>query len=416
MIHINDQKALRVNNQLTILNVLRNQGPLSRKLLQDKTGLSWGTITHLTGELVELEIIRETGIVSAHVGRPAVNLDLNTDDNYAVGIWMGNARVHATLLDLKGRQLLDRSLPLDPSADAEEIVKRIFDAVDTVMSEGSISPAHVAGIGCAVPGSYNPETGICAYAPNHPKWRDVPLLSRILDRYDRPTYIDHDMNCCVLGEYLFGAARRLTTFVCVNVEGGIGAGIMIDGRIYRGVNNSAGELGHIRVHPQGPRCNCGKVGCLESVASVGALLARARELPEVPDRDGSLAADRGAGRYDDIDDLIRTADRGDRDILSLFEEVGHYLGMGIGILVTLFNPETVILSGSLCRAKDFLWSSMSASLNENAWPYSRTDVRFTTLENGIVRGAAGMVLQEVFMNALLIRGDKHPGRATLALE
>ncbi len=413
VIHINDQRALRINNQLAILNVLRNQGPLSRKRLQDETGLSWGTITYLTGELLKMEIIREMGMVATHVGRPPVNLDLNAESNYAVGIWMGNTRVDATLLDVKGQRVLDRSLPLDPSAEAAEIVERMFDSIDILMRDASVSPARIAGIGCAVPGSYSPETGICAYAPNHPKWRDVPLLNRIIDRYGRPVFIDHDMNCCVLGEYLFGAARRFSTFVCVNIEGGIGAGIMIDGRIYRGVDNSAGELGHIRVEPDGPRCSCGRVGCLESLASVSALLARARDLPGRMNRGVSSKAAGGVGEYDTIEALIRSAQQGDKDILTLFEEAGRYLGVGIGMLVTLFNPETVIMSGSLCGARDYLGPSMDASAKENAWPYSRIDVRFTALDNGIVRGAAGMVLQEIFSNALLLRAETNTGRAAL---
>jgi predicted NBD/HSP70 family sugar kinase len=406
VIHLNDQKSLRINNQLSILNVLRHLGPLSRKRLQDETRLSWGTITYLTNELIDLDIVRETGMVSTHVGRPPVNLDLNTDTNHVIGIWMGNVRIDAAILDIKGQAVLHRSFPLDPTADSDAIVSLLFLAVDTILREASIRPGGLAGIGCAVPGSYNPETGLCAYAPNHPRWRAVPLLRLFADRYDKPVFIDHDMNCCVLGEYLFGAARLLSNFVCVNVEGGIGAGIMIDGRIYRGVDNSAGELGHIRVKPDGPRCNCGGIGCLESVASVGALLARARETTDVPVGVGPPDA-AGDGTLDpDIDTLIRAAENGDRRISSLFDEVGQYLGAGIGTLVTLFNPETVILSGSLRRAKDLLQESLYASINRAAWPYSRIDVRFTPLDNGIVMGAAGMVLQEIFANALLFRERK----------
>jgi predicted NBD/HSP70 family sugar kinase len=404
VIHLNDQKSLRINNQLSILTVMRNQGPLSRKRLQDETGLSWGTITYLTNELIDLDIVRETGIVSTHVGRPPVNLDLNTDTNYVIGIWMSNVRVDAAVLDIKGQAVIQRSFPLDPTADSDAIVSRLFFAVDTIVRESSIHPANLAGIGCAVPGSYNPETGLCAYAPNHPRWRDVPLSSLFSDRYDKPVFIDHDMNCCVLGEYLFGAARRFSNFVCVNVEDGIGAGIMIDGRIYRGVDNSAGELGHIRVKPEGPRCNCGGIGCLESVASVGALLAQARETMGAPV--GAAPSDvTGDDTDPSIDTLIQSARNGDRRIRCLFEEAGQYLGAGIGTLVTLFNPETIILSGSLCRAKDLLQEFLHASINRTAWPYSRVDVRFSRLDNGIVLGAAGMVLQEIFANALLFRGQ-----------
>jgi predicted NBD/HSP70 family sugar kinase len=413
VIHLNDQKTLRINNQLAILNALRDHGPLSRKSLQRETGLSWGTITYLTGELISQDIVRETGMVATQVGRRPVNLDLNTGTNYAIGIRMGNVRVDASLLDLKGNSILERTLPLDPSETAGEIVNRIFDAVDTITTDASVSLQQVAGIGCAVPGSYNPRTGICAYAPNHPRWRNVPLLSRLADRFGRPAFVDHDMNCAVLGEYLFGAARRFSSFVCINIEGGIGAGVMIDGRIYRGADNSAGELGHISVYPDGPRCNCGKVGCLEAVASVGALSASARRLRDEPDRTHPPAENGDDGHHEEIDRLITAARLGNRDIRFLLEEAGHYLGVGIGILVTLFNPETVILGGSLCRAKDFIQPAMDASLKDTAWPYSRADVRFSILDDGVVLGAAGMVLQEIFTGALLFRRTTDPEQAAL---
>jgi predicted NBD/HSP70 family sugar kinase len=412
VIHINDQKALRINNQLSILNVLKDYGPLSRKQLQDKTGLSWGTITYLTGELIDLDIIRETGMVATNIGRPPTNLDLNTENNYIVALWLGDVQIGAIMLDIKGQRVLERSFPLDPSARSDEIVGRLFSAVDVLIEETGVPITRIAGIGCAVPGSYNPRTGMCVYAPNHPDWRNVPLLNLLSDRYGRPAFVDHDMNCCVLGEHLFGSARDLSDFVCVNIEGGIGAGIMISGRIYRGVDNSAGELGHIRVKPDGPRCNCGGVGCLESVASVAALLARAREIPGLADLDSRNGATGHGGLAGDLDILIRFAEDGNAAVLSLFEEVGRYLGVGVGILVMLFNPETVILSGTLCGAKDFLRTSMDESLNKTAWPYSRSDVRFSTLDNGIVMGAGGMVLQEVFTSALLLRGQAGgPGAA-----
>jgi N-acetylglucosamine repressor len=404
VIHLNDQKTLRINNQLAILNALRDHGPLSRKSLQRETGLSWGTITYLTGELIAQDIVRETGMVATNIGRPPTNLDLNTETNFVVGLWLGDAGIGAVILNIKGQIVLERSFPLDPSARSDDIVRQLFNAVDVMLEEIDVPVTHVAGIGCAVPGAYNPQTGVCVYAPNHPDWRNVPLLGLLSNRYGRPAFVDHDMNCCVLGEHLFGSTRHLSDFVCVNIEGGIGAGIMIDNRIYRGVDNSAGELGHIRVKPDGPRCNCGGFGCLESVASVTALLARAREIPGSAGMDYRTRATGHGDLAGDLDTLIRAAEDGNAAVLSLFEEVGHYLGVGVGILVMLFNPETVILSGTLCGAKDLLRTSLDESLNKTAWPYSRSDVRFSTLDDGIVLGAGGMVLQEIFNNALLFRG------------
>ncbi len=410
MIPVNDQKAVRTNNQLSILNALKGAGPMSRRRLQGATGLSWGTITYLVNELIDLQIVREVGMLATGVGRPPVDLDLNTEANFVIGIWMGDRHVDALMLDIKGRAVRELSLPLDPSAHSEAIVRRLFGVVDTLIEQGSVGCSSIAGIGCAVPGSYNPATGVCAYAPNHPHWRDVPLLSLFTERYHRPVFIDHDMNCCVLGEHFFGDTGRFSNFVCVNIEGGIGAGIMINGEVYRGADNSAGELGHILVADNGPRCSCGRYGCLESVASDRALLAGARLTAAGRKRD-AFSANHAGDRDMGLETVIEAARLGDKEVLSLFEEMGHYLGIGIGILITLFNPEKVILSGGIFRARDFLQTSMNASLGKTAWPYARADVGFTVLKNGIVLGAAGMVLQEIFKNALLLPGQAVRGIA-----
>jgi glucokinase-like ROK family protein len=403
MFRINDQKALRINNQLNIMRTLRNESPMSRNLIQIKTGLSWGSISSLVNELMLLDIIREAGAVSTGVGRRPVYLDLNTSTNYAIGLWLSGDRVDAIILDIKGGPIQEFYVPLDPCAPAEDIVERLFNAVDGLISRASLSPELIAGIGIAVPGVYNPATGVCVYAPNHPRWSNVPLRTRFEERYRIPVFIDHDLNCCVLGEHWFGAGKGLNTFLCVSIDGGIGAGIIIDGRTYRGVDNTAGELGHIQVNPDGPRCNCGRDGCLEVYASGRMLLNWLHE--HLPSHESCLV--RGNAESDNLhlglNALIQAAGSGNEDVIQLFNSMGRYLGVGIATLIALFNPETVILGGSVCRAKEYFLPNMNKTLEETAWSYSRVDIRFSTLQKAITVGAAGMVLSEVFNNALLFR-------------
>ncbi len=403
MFRIKDQKALRINNQLSIMRALRTGGPMSRNSIQKKTKLSWGSISALVGELVLLDIVREAGAVSTGVGRRPVDLDLNTGKNFAIGLWLSGDRVDAILLDIKGARMQDFSVPLDPGAPAEEIVECLYNATDGLLKRASSYLDLIAGIGIAVPGVYNPSTGVCLYAPNHPSWINIPLKRRFEERYKIPVFIDHDLNCDVLGEHWFGAGKNFSSFLCVSIEGGIGAGIMIDGRIYRGVDNTAGELGHIQIDPHGPKCSCGRNGCLEVFASGRMLLSWIHDNLPSPE---SKSSGNGAESDDlqiGLGELIEAAEKGNDEVIRLFDSMGRHLGMGIATLITLFNPETVILGGAVCRAKEYFLPGMNKTLAETTWPYSRVEIKLSTLQRAITVGAAGMVLNEVFNNALLFR-------------
>lgn len=397
---VNDQKTLKIGNLLTIMRALRDESPLSRNLLQRKTGLSWGSISSLVGELMNLGLIREAGPVTTGVGRRPVDLELNTAANHAIGLWLSRDRVEAVLLDLKGTPVRECDVPLDPGAPADELVEKLHTAVGLLTGPASPPMELVAGIGIAVPGVYDPAAGVCRYAPNHPGWSNVPLRALFEERYGAPVFIDHDLSCCVLGEHWFGIARDLTTFCCVYIEGGIGAGIMIHGKTYRGIDNTAGELGHVMVDPGGPRCACGRNGCLEVYASGRALLSWLREHPLT----GSPLRTEAAASGDDLHlglKLMIDAAGGDKEVLRFFDSMGRSLGTGIAALITLLNPETVVLGGSVCDAREFFLPAMEQTLRDTAWSYSRIDIRFSTLKKAITVGAAGMVLDEVFNNALL---------------
>jgi len=403
MFRIKDQKALRISNQLSIMRALWEEGPISRNLLQKKTRLSWGSISALVGELVQCGIVREAGSIRTGVGRRPVELDLNTGSNYALGLLLSGDRVDAVVLDVKGVQVQEFSVPLDTRNPSEEIVDALFDAVEGILRGASIPKKLIAGIGVAVPGVYNPSTGVCVYAPNHPRWVDVPLRARFKERYRIPVFIDHDLNCCVLGEHWFGAGRGLHSFLCVSMDGGIGAGIMIDGRIYRGIDNTAGELGHIQLDAGGPKCSCGRFGCLEAYASGRMLLNWLREHPISPELKPFGAGGEGDELMRGLRVILSAAESGNREVMDLLDSMGKRLGAGIATLITLFNPEAVILGGAVCRAKEFFLPGMNRVLAETVWPYSRVDIRFSILERSMTVGAAGMVLNEVFNNALLFR-------------
>src|SRR5208283_5307473 len=254
---------------------------------------SWGTVTTSTKELLDRGIITEIGAVTTGVGRRPIELDLNRADNYVLGLQLGSLLVRAVLMDVKGTVVDELEVPVDSRGSAAEMLACLQDTGRRILQRHSISRTLLAGVGIAAPGAVDFSTGVCLYAPHHPHLKDVPLKKKFEQAFGVPCFVDHDFNCFVLSEQLFGFGRGVDSFICVLVGNGLAAGIVLHGEVYRGADSFAGEFGHTCIDRDGPLCACGNNGCLEALASGSAIAAAAlRELPANPDS-SILTAARG---------------------------------------------------------------------------------------------------------------------------
>ncbi len=407
MKRISGHESMKLANQLTILRTIRDTGPISRVDLQERTRLGWGTITSAVKELLGRGILRETGAVRTTAGRRPVEVDLDTRRNFALGLQLGTASIRSTLVDAKGSVVGDLDAPVDARGTRGELVQALVTTARRILAAHRVAPAALAGIGVAAPGAVDFRSGICRFAPHHPHWTDVPLRRMLEARFRVPCFVDHGYNCFALSEMLFGAGRGLSSLACVLLGSGVSAALVVNGEVYRGADGVAGEFGHMCIDENGPACACGNAGCLEVYASGIALAGMASEA--VRRRPGgriaALAA--AAGVSADAEVLCRAAREGDAQAREIFSRMGASLGIGLANLVSLFNPERIVVGGRVSRAGDFFLPACVRAVEKRAWHASRRDIRLSTIERGAVRGAAALVLQEVFTTGqIILRGGR----------
>lgn len=294
-----------------------------------------------------------------------------------VGIDLGGTQLRVAVADDRGRLRTVVRHATEAPRGRDHVIQRIVAAVKEALEEDGTPPQRVRALGIGLPGPVDPAAGVVISPGNLPGFRNVPL-NRILTRATGiPSFLHHDAHLAALGEHRRGAARGASEMIYVTVSTGIGAGILLGGELYAGAHGIAGEVGHIVLQRDGPPCTCGQRGDLESIASGTGIARAAREL--APGAPGSAL--RGV-EYPTAEDVVRAARAGDELATAILENAGIYLGIAMGTLVNLFNPQLIVLGGSVIKAGTFLLKPMRRSMSASSWKAARRGLR-------IVRPALG---------------------------
>jgi glucokinase len=292
-----------------------------------------------------------------------------------VGIDVGGTNIFGGLVDGTGRQLLAFKQPT-PVAQGPAGIFAVMRAMIREALTGA-GGRHVTGIGLGIPGLIDPERHTSVFSPNT-GWRNVPVLPAFQD-FGLPVEMDNDVRCHTVGELAFGAGKGCRDFILITLGTGIGSGIVLDGRLYRGSGGLAGEIGHMTLEPEGPLCGCGKRGCFEAVASGKNIGRRAQE----------------AGIAATARELFAKAAAGDGAALALVDRVAYDLGRGISIYAQIMNPQRVIVGGGVAMAGDLLFEPMRRHARAESMPLVRDAFSIVPAalgdEAGIV-GAAALML------------------------
>ncbi|WP_019854339.1 ROK family transcriptional regulator [Actinopolyspora mortivallis] len=387
-----DQHTVRRNNLVRVLEEVRASRARSRSELATRTGLSKATVSGLVTELIERRLLRESGRHHAGgVGRPGRLLELDGSTVAALGVEVNAHCLAVRGVDLAGRVLSERRMGCDtPRAGAEQAVGELARLAGKVLGEVERSGARLAGIGVAVPGIVDVPNGIVRHAPNL-LWRDVPIASwlrRWLALDERHTVVvDNEANLAALAEFN-QPDNTADDLVSLTGEVGVGAGVVTGRRLLRGSAGSTGEIGHVPVVADGRACGCGQHGCLETRIGLEAAVRAA-----APDLIGTA---RDPARQARI--LLRRAEEGDPRALSGLDEVGHWLGVGISIVVNLFNPSLVVLGGYFAAVAAHVLPRATRELRARvvagqaaACPVTASAFGFTAA----VRGGANIIVEEV---------------------
>ncbi|MFP4344829.1 MAG: ROK family protein [Anaerolineales bacterium] len=392
-----DQMLIRKMNTSIVLDCLRMHAPLSRANLAERTGLNRSTISSIVSDLIDQTLVRETEYQSSGVGRPGMSLELDPRGGCAVGVEIGVDFISIILTDFVADVLWRRRVPSDSAEGQEVIVKRAEELVAQALTLGQERGLQPLGIGLGVPGLVDVREGTLVVAPNL-GWQDVPLERLWSTRFNLPVFVENEANAAALGEYFFGVARDVTNFIYLSAGVGLGGGIIIGSKLFRGSGGYAGEIGHMTMVPGGEPCGCGKRGCWETVAGPRAIMGHVVEALTEQPRGALYELVEGDLERVTVDIVVKAAGDGDRVALQALEEVGQQLGVGIANLINIFNPELVVLGGALSLAGDFLMPVVEQTVRSHTLAQPRRVVRLARSAHGAdacVRGTVALVLDDI---------------------
>lgn len=323
------------------------------------------------------------------------------EKRWIVGVDLGGTNIVVGLVPIEGGDVLGlRTLPTDSGRGAKFVVDRIVHMVDEAIAE--VAAAHgttreaVAGVGIGSPGPLNRKTGTVINTPNL-GWRNFPLRDLISNAVKLPCTLDNDANCATYGEWWLGAGRGTQSLVGFTLGTGIGGGIVLNGEIYHGCSDVAGEIGHMTIDSNGRKCKCGNYGCLEQYASGPAIALRAVEGIEAGA--GTLLEEMVDGKLDDITaaTVYEAAVLGDPYATEVMKDTAKFLGSGVASIINILNPQMVVIAGGVTRAGDHLFIPLIAEVRRRAFRSAQECCRIVPAElpgtAGVV-GAAGVFKKE----------------------
>ena len=387
---------VRAHSRKQVMTALRRVGAAARIELAEQAGLSPATMTVVTGELLSEGLIREVADAGAPAegkrGRPRTLLEINPDAGYAVGIKVSMHQASVSLTNMVGDVLGSEIVPVIANREDPETIAEICHArASDIIKNAAIDPDLVLGVGVGVPGFVGYPSGVVRWGPIFQN-RDVPLRDIVEQRTGLRTFVDNDANMAALAEKWFGVGQRHQTFVIVSVEHGVGMGLVIEGKLYRGARGFGAEFGHTTVVVGGALCRCGQRGCVEAYVSDYAIIREASVFHKPPDVEDPQAVHRA------IEELIKAADSGDDHLAMVFRRAGAMLGTGISNLYSILDPSVVVLTGERTRSARVFFDAMKDSLSGNPLlgDASGIDVHINPWGDDLwARGAAALVLEEV---------------------
>ncbi len=340
-----DGQSMQQANRALVLALIRHDPTLSRASIARQTTLSPASVSGIVDHLIREGFVREEAAAATGVvGRRPMRLVFNPAARVTLGIAIDVRDITAGLVDLGGKMRATQRAPIAPEARPAAIVDTVAQVARRALR--GVDSRDVLGVGVAVPGLVRWPDGVILFSPNL-GWRDVPIQAMLEERLGRPVLVDNEVRALALAEHSYGAARGARTVVVIDAAYGVGGAVIIDGALYRGVHGAAGEVGHNIVEPNGAVCGCGNRGCLETVASAHGLVARATDALAAG-RASALTADASGGLT--LDHIVAAARAGDALACELLARAATYLGLAVANAIDNWDPERVVLSGSMALA------------------------------------------------------------------
>lgn len=307
----------------------------------------------------------------------------------SVGVDIGGTNITLALVDRNGKILKKMKFATLVKRGADQIIKDIINCISQLTR--GISRSQIEGIGIGAAGRIDHASGVIRFSPNL-FWRNVPIVKILKRRFRLPVYLDNDANTACWGAYITHKLWKVHSLLCITLGTGVGGGIIIDGKLYHGATGCAGEIGHMPLNPDGPRCNCGSYGCLERY--VGSKHLVKRVVKEIRKGRRTLIKRLIKGEFKNLTPQIiqEAAEMGDKFALKIWEEVGTNLGIALAGLINCLNPEVVLFAGGISKGYKLFFPAMKRTIRTRAFSGLAKSVRFIRTKSSEELGVIGAAL------------------------
>ncbi len=390
-------------NKILVLNIIRQEKEISRAEIVKKSGLSAPTITRIVDSLIRIEKLAvEVGVGESSGGRPPLLVRFNSEGNYVIGIDWGRTHIHGVIANLNAETIFGLDIPVGGKSAFEEDVKILDGLVNELILSSAIDKNKLLGIGLAVAGFLNANTQEIEFSPNF-GWTKINMQNILQERFKKPVILDNVSRVMAQGELWFGKAKNIKNFIFANIGYGLGSGIILDGKPFKGHDGFSGEIGHNRVFSAmsqaNPRtCVCGKVDCLECYASGRGIAEISKEL--LQERPDSLIYNYCKGDLEKVNTAMvaMAARAGDQLAREILEQAAEILGISLASTANILNPEALIVGGKVASAGEFFMERLKKAFYRETLPQVKRKIKI--MNSGLsgeaaVKGAVALILKEV---------------------
>ncbi len=387
----NPKQNIKNINKHAVLDLIRFMpGGISRAGIAKEIGLSRAAVTTIVNDLISAGIIRDAKQRAKTSGRPRTLLEITPEAGYIAGIDMGATHLRAVITNFGAHVVAEKEIPFDIAQGPESCITQADQLLQDLLSNKNIDLDTLSAVGFGVPGPISSDAGMVIAPPIMPGWDRFPIRDTLEALWNQPVSVNNDAELGALGEWAYGAGRGAQDLAYIKVGTGIGAGLLIDGRVYRGSTGSAGEIGHLTMDNNGPRCTCGNRGCLEAFSGGHAIAQQAIDAIQHGKRTqiSRIPVEKVAAK-----DVASAAQRGDLVAQQIMEKAGEHLGVAIAGLVNIFNPDMIVVGGGVAQIGDLFLEPVRKAVKERSLPAAANNVRITTALLGRRSSSLGAIVQ-----------------------
>ncbi|WP_226037188.1 ROK family transcriptional regulator [Aquibacillus saliphilus] len=385
-------------NKSIILNKIRTSGSISRAQIAKETKLTPPTVGTIVKELIDQGIVKESNLGVSKGGRKPKMLIINNSELFIIGVDAGPNDIEVIITDLSGN-ILDQSTKLIESAKTnEQFLQLLKDSISDILSKFTILHDKIIGIGVAMHGVVEVDSGTSLFATNL-NLKNIPIKKELEKTFDFIVKVENDARAYALAEAWFGQNENINSMLVVNIGRGIGAGMIIEGKLYHGEHDIAGEVGHMTIDMKGEICECGNRGCLQTVASGPAIVEKTKSAIALDNKSLLIEKLTKSGSELTGETVYQAACDGDQLSIDIFEETGNVIGIGLTNLIHIFNPSKIVIGGGVSKAGSFILNPIKRTIEQRALTSEakKTEVILSTLgTHATALGAVALLLVELF--------------------